>query len=103
MRKYVLTNPVFPSYLIYGGLLLVFLRTPLAANDLVEPESFLSGALLGAGSVFVLAGFILRFYHARQNGQQKNFLFSIALGVAVLVALMATGIIHTPDLLQNIL
>ncbi|MEJ8800940.1 hypothetical protein [Pontibacter sp. H249] len=102
MKKYVLTNPLFPSYLLYGGLLLVFLRTPLAANGIVDQESFLSGVLLSAGSLFVVAGFILRFYHAKRNGQEKSFLFSIGIGVAILILLMATGVIHTPGFLQGL-
>jgi uncharacterized membrane protein len=103
MKKYVLTNTFFPSYLLYGGLFLIFFRTPLVVNGIIEQKSFFNEALFYAGIGFVLAGFILRFYHAKQSGQQKSFLISIGTGVVVLIALMATDVIHTPAFLQDLL
>ena len=102
LRKQFLTNPSYPTYFMYGGLLLVFLRTPAAVYGIAEAGSFLSGLLLGLGSLLLVAGLFLRFYQAKQNGTLKTLFFSIGFGIAIVVILMATGLIHTPAFLQNI-
>ena len=102
IRKEFLTNPNYPSYFIYGGLLLIFLRTPLEVYGVVESGSFLSGVLLGMGALFIVAGFLMRFYQAKQNGTLKTFFFSIGLGIALVLVLMATGIVKAPAFLQGV-
>ena len=102
IRKEFLSNQNYPSYFIYGGLLLIFLRTPAAVYDLAASGSFLSGVMIGLGALLIVAGFFMRFYQAKQNGTLKTFFFSLGLGVALVIVLMATGVIHAPAFLQEL-
>jgi len=102
LRKEFLTNPSYPSYFIYGGLFLVFLRNPLAAANVAGGTSFLSGLLIGLAALFIVAGFCMRIYQAKQNGTLKNVFITLGVGLALVGILMATGVIHTPAFLQTL-
>jgi uncharacterized membrane protein SirB2 len=103
LRKEFLSNPNYPSYFIYGGLLLIFLRAPAAVYNVAESGSLLSSILIGVGALFIGTGFFMRFYQAKQNRTLNSFFFSLALGLALVVVLIATGIIHAPVFLQGLL
>jgi hypothetical protein len=102
IRKEFLSNPNYPSYFIYGGLLLIFLTTPVAVYDIATTGSFLSGMMIGLGTLFIVAGFLMRFYQAKQNGSLTSFFFSLGFAVVVFIVLMAAKVIHTPAYFQDI-
>src|SRR5688500_15340562 len=99
VRKEFLSITNYPSYFIYVGLLLIFLRTPAAVYDIAASGGFLSGIMIRLGALFIVAGFFMRFYQAKQNGTLKTFFFSLGLGIALVIVLMATGIIDAPAFL----
>jgi hypothetical protein len=104
MKKLILQNSLAPLVLIYGGLALIMWPIMLKALGIITYASSASAVFLAAGLAMEVAGVGLRLYQQKQKDPSylRNIIFKLVIATAIAVALMATGLIHTPAFLQQL-
>ena len=102
MRNYTLNNSKFPLYLIFGSLFLGILRVGLSVYDIVETGDLLSLVIKYVAGAMLLAGIMLRLYEAKKLGNFKSFMVRLAIGVALVIVVLLTQLLHTPSFLRDI-
>jgi hypothetical protein len=100
MKRFALVNTDLPYHLMYGGLVLSFIDTPLHVYYLTERSDFLNVILPVTGCLILLFGVLLRVYQVINLGDIQKFLLHLAIGSTLVAAMMATDIISTPSFLQ---
>ena len=104
MKKLLLRFSALPQLLIYSGLVLMVWPGMLRSLDLIAYGSTSSTLFLYAGLFITLAGIVLRLYQQQLMGQQalRNYLVRFLIGLAIVGLLMATGLVRTPAVLQQL-
>lgn len=104
MKKLILQNTFISPLLIYSGLALIMWPTALRMLGVLNIANNVSPAFLYAGLGVMLVGGALRAYLEQQAGESffKSYLFRVLVGIAVVAAMMQTGIVKTPAFLQNL-
>lgn len=104
MKKLILQNSFLPQILIYGGLALILWPIMLKSLGLITYTSSVHAIFLAAGLMLEVAGVGLRLYLHRQKDASylRNYIFKLVVLTALMAALMAAGVIHTPTFLQQL-